>query len=210
MSVSVADLDVAREPAADAQASDSNLLELLIHPIVQVRCEPVQHHDQLPHFCRQACCSSSSRSGLGALGICRRLIWHSVALTDGPAHWPRIESLSCPLRHRTEKSTAKPGGLETVQETHDVMSVNRSLESATDSLMLTFLAPLGASVFDAKDELKYKGFWSILTKSMPSRPNKHSCSRRTRKTLLQNTLRRWSRFVCEILYLRFTVLKVTP
>ena len=64
------------------------------------------------------------------------------------------------------------------------MSVNRSLESATDSFTLTFLAPRGANVFDAKDELKYNGFWSILTKSMPSHPSEHSCSNLTRKASL--------------------------
>ena len=85
MSVSVADLDVARQPTSDAQAGGAPFLKLLIHAIVEMRREPVQHHDQLPHFCREACCSSSSRPSLGALGICRRLLRHSMAVADGPA-----------------------------------------------------------------------------------------------------------------------------
>ena len=69
---------------------------------------------------------------------------------------------------------ASPGGEETDQETQDVIIVNRSRESATDSFTTIFFAPRGANVLGAKDVLKYNGFWSILTKSMPSRPNKHS------------------------------------
>ena len=88
--------------------------------------------------------------------------------------------------------------------------MNLSLESAVDSFTFTFFAPRGASVLHANEELKYNGFWSMQTKSTPSLPNKHSCSKRTRKMLLQNTLRRSRRFDCEILYRKFTVLKVTP
>ena len=88
--------------------------------------------------------------------------------------------------------------------------MNLSLESAIDSFTFTFFAPRGASVLHASEELKYNGFWSMQTKSTPSLPNKHSWSRRTRKMLLQNTLSRSRRFECEILYRKFTVLKVTP
>ena len=73
-------------------------------------------------------------------------------------------------------------------------------------VMLSKLSPAP----QANEELKYTGFWSMQTKSTPSLPNKHSWSRRTRKMLLQNTLSRSGRFECEILYRKFTVLKVTP
>ena len=74
--------------------------------------------------------------------------------------------------------------------------MNLSLESATDSFTFTFFAPRGASVLQANEELKYNGFWSMQTKSTPSLPNKPSWSSR--------------RFECEILYRKFTILKVTP
>ena len=88
--------------------------------------------------------------------------------------------------------------------------MNLSLESAIDSFTFTFFAPRGASVLHANEELKYNGFWSMQTKSTPSLPSKHSWSRRTCKMLRQNTLSRSRRFECEILYRKFTVLKVTP
>ena len=69
----------------------------------------------------------------------------------------------------------------------EVIIVNRSRELATDSFTFTFAAPRGASARMARQELKYNGFWSMLTKSMPSLPNKHSWSKRTRNTLDQKS-----------------------
>ena len=85
MSVSVAHLDVAREPSADAKAGGTALLKLLIDAIVEMRREPIKDHDQLSRFRWEASCSSGSRPSLGALGICRRLPRHSMAVADGPA-----------------------------------------------------------------------------------------------------------------------------
>ena len=85
MSVSVADLDVARQPAADAEAGRAALLKLLIDALVKMRREPIQDHDQLSRFRWEASCSSGSRPSLGALGIRWRLLRHSVAIADGPA-----------------------------------------------------------------------------------------------------------------------------
>ena len=60
-------------------------------------------------------------------------------------------------------------------------------------VMLSKLSPAP----QANEELKYNGFWSMQTKkSTPSLPNKPSWSSR--------------RFECEILYRKFTILKVTP
>ena len=98
------------------------------------------------------------------------------------------------------------GGEEAVQETQDVITVNRSRESAVDSFTATFCAPRGAQVLEAKAVLKYSGFWSTLTKSMPSRPYKHSRSKRTRNTLLQEARSRNMRFEWDILYRMFTEL----
>ena len=78
--------------------------------------------------------------------------WEATAPPPLRTTTERVTFVSSPPSYRN--STANPGGLETVHETHDVMSVNRSLESATDSFTLTFLAPRGANVLDAKDELK--------------------------------------------------------
>ena len=85
MSVSVADLDVARQPAADVKAGGAALLKLLIDAIVEMRREPIQDHDQLSRFRWEASCSSGPRPSLGALGIRRRLLRHSLAIADGPA-----------------------------------------------------------------------------------------------------------------------------
>ena len=114
MSVSVAHLDIAREPSADAKAGGTALLEPLptrssnsganqqdpdqllrfgsisrSQRTASVRitawCEPVQDHDQLSRFRWEASCSSGSRPSLGALGIRWRLLRHSVAIADGPA-----------------------------------------------------------------------------------------------------------------------------
>ena len=88
MPVSVADLDVARQPAADAEAGRAALLKLLIDAIVEMRREPIQDHDQLSRFRWEASCSSGSRPSLGALGI----RWGVVPAQRGHRRWPSADT----------------------------------------------------------------------------------------------------------------------
>ena len=74
MPMGVAHLDVGGEAASDPQASSPAFRQLAVHSRVQMGSEPVQDHNQLPLFRRQAFRRPGSRPSLCSLCIAARAL----------------------------------------------------------------------------------------------------------------------------------------
>ena len=81
MPVCVAHLDVVGEASSDPQASSPAFRQLAIHSSVQMRSEPIQDHNQLPLFRRQACRRSGSRPSLCTVCIVARALARACGRT---------------------------------------------------------------------------------------------------------------------------------